>query len=605
MPKGRGEGPPGDLKKEGTMSATEMNRRQFVSLAGIGAGTLAAMGLAGCSPAKPSLAGTGGSQPAEGSERASSWLGEAPEIAEDQIVRTEATDLLIIGAGNAGMSAAATAADLGMDFMVCDKAGDVQASRHWVGAVNSRWQKEAGINTDTNKLLNELTRYASGKCSQEVRKVWINESGETIEYLNDILAAAGMEIYLDVDDYDHPTGGTDYYVPIQQHMWYSPAVAEAVPPALWGDASAQAGMARNKILADYIASKGTEVSFGYKLAKLMREESGRVTGAIFETNDGYVQVDAAKGVLLATGGYAANPVMLSALAPAVLDSCTAADKTPNCTGDGIRAGLWAGARMDRESAPMIFDRGAVSPGVDCGLEGEGMDADFPGVCPENVLGSLPFLKVNRRGERFFNESAPYDWCAAAAANQPGGVWCSVFDANASADAARFQVVGCAKIGAQVLQGFPPEEAVAVFPGGRQLLEQGALKKADTLEELANQLGLPQDAFLATVERYNELYDKQVDEDYGKEAFRLSEIRTAPFYGCWFGGSLLTTLDGLKINANMQVLDQALEPIPGLYAAGDCSGSVFSGNYPEYLVGCAIGRTLTEGRHAVRYISENE
>lgn len=60
MPKGRGEGPPGDLKKEGTMSATEMNRRQFVSLAGIGAGTLAAMGLAGCSPAKPSLAGTGG-----------------------------------------------------------------------------------------------------------------------------------------------------------------------------------------------------------------------------------------------------------------------------------------------------------------------------------------------------------------------------------------------------------------------------------------------------------------------------------------------------------------------------------------------------------------
>ena len=117
--------------------------------------------------------------------------------------------------------------------------------------------------------------------------------------------------------------------------------------------------------------------------------------------------------------------------------------------------------------------------------------------------------------------------------------------------------------------------------------------------------MPQDAFLATVERYNELYDKQVDEDYGKEAFRLSEIRTAPFYGCWFGGSLLTTLDGLKINANMQVLDQALEPIPGLYAAGDCSGSVFSGNYPEYLVGCAIGRTLTEGRHAVRYISENE
>ncbi|WP_255467196.1 FAD-binding protein [Raoultibacter phocaeensis] len=117
--------------------------------------------------------------------------------------------------------------------------------------------------------------------------------------------------------------------------------------------------------------------------------------------------------------------------------------------------------------------------------------------------------------------------------------------------------------------------------------------------------MPKDSFLATVNRYNELYDKQDDEDYGKEAFRLSGIHTPPFYGCWFGGSILTTLDGLKINADMQVLDKKMEPIAGLYAAGDCSGSMFSGNYPEYLVGCAVGRTMTQGRHAVRYINENE
>lgn len=78
-----------------------------------------------------------------------------------------------------------------------------------------------------------------------------------------------------------------------------------------------------------------------------------------------------------------------------------------------------------------------------------------------------------------------------------------------------------------------------------------------------------------------------------------------FYGVWFGGSLLTTLDGPKINKNMRVLDQDTEVISGLYAAGDTSRSLFSGNYPEYLVGCANGRTLTEGRHAVRFINENE
>lgn len=151
------------------MKKIEMNRRQFVSIAGIGAGALAAMGLAGCQTPQ-----TKASAEAQVKEESVSWLGEAPEITDDQITRTETTDLLIVGAGNAGMVAAATAADLGMNFMLCDKTGAVQATRHFAGAIDSTWQKEAGIVTDKGKLLNELTRYASGKCSQDVWRVWIN-----------------------------------------------------------------------------------------------------------------------------------------------------------------------------------------------------------------------------------------------------------------------------------------------------------------------------------------------------------------------------------------------------------------------------------------------
>ena len=87
----------------------------------------------------------------------------------------------------------------------------------------------------------------------------------------------------------------------------------------------------------------------------------------------------------------------------------------------------------------------------------------------------------------------------------------------------------------------------------------------------------------------------MDEDFGKEAYRLSAIRQAPFYGCWFGGSLLTTIDGLRINENCQVLDPELNVIEGLYAAGDVSGSFFSGNYPEYVVGVACGRSSANHR----------
>lgn len=127
------------------------------------------------------------------------------------------------------------------------------------------------------------------------------------------------------------------------------------------------------------------------------------------------------------------------------------------------------------------------------------------------------------------------------------------------------------------------------------LEQaGFIQKADTLEEPAEKLKLPTDTFVATVERYNELCAKGEDEDFGKESYRMLPLENPPYYGCRQGSSILCTLDGLRINTKMQVLDTEGNPIEGLYAAGNCSGGFFAHNYPEYIVGVAIGRTLTEG-----------
>lgn len=566
-----------------------LSRRNFLALAGAGAGTVMLTGLAACSPSGSSDSAHADEAPEVAN---ADWLGSAPEIADSDIVKSKETDLLIVGAGNAGMSAAATAADLEMDFIVCEKRDSVQHARHWVGGVNTKWHAEAGLTVDKGKILNELTRYASGKCQQDVWKVWINESAETIEFIDGIMAASGMDLYLDTEGYGTPTGGTDYYVPPIQHMWYDPADLTG-PLSLAGEMTQKH---RNLVLEEYVASKGYEVSYDHKLVKLIQTESGRVSGAIFETSEGYIQISAHKGVLLTTGGYAANPVMTNALAPTINQSCTAVYYAPSSLGEGIKAGLWAGASMDYESAPMIFDRGMVEPGVDSGYVGEGMDASFPSPDGSSPLGSLPFMKVNRYGKRFMNESTPYDSTCFGASRQPGGVWCSIFDANGAADAARFSVVGCVKIAADIFQVGPID---AVF---ERYFDLGVLVKADTLEELADKLQLPQEAFLEQVKRYNELYEAQVDEDYGKEAYRLSAISQAPFYGFWCGGALLTTLDGLQINADMQVLDSNREVIEGLYAAGDTSGSLFSGNYPEYLVGCACGRTITEGRHAVKSIA---
>ena len=122
-------------------------------------------------------------------------------------------------------------------------------------------------------------------------------------------------------------------------------------------------------------------------------------------------------------------------------------------------------------------------------------------------------------------------------------------------------------------------------------------EADTISELAEKLGLPSDKLEATVARYNDLAAKGVDEDFGKESYRLMPINTPPYRGCTLGGQLLCSLDGLRITTDMQVLDTNGDIIEGLYAGGNDSGGFFSGNYPELIVGVAWGRTITFGKIA--------
>lgn len=569
------------MSKNSSQSAQRgMSRRNFLGLGAAAAGTAAVAGLAGCTPSSSEDAGSG-----SGSEDASDeedWLGSEPEIAESEIVSSEDTELLIIGAGAAGMVAAASAVDAGLDFIICDKNSELTETREYVGAVNTMYTEAAGVEVDENKLLNEITRYASGKCKQEVIKVWINESAELIEWLDPLMTAAGKTCELDVHD-DEETGGTDYYVPILQHI-YLPPYTEPM---------------RNDILLSHIQDAGYDVRFSTEMVKLVHDD-GPVTGAIFQTEDGYIQINATN-TLLCTGGYAGNPTMMRALQPDAVKCCTANSYALQDTGDGIKAGIWAGGVKDVDAAPMIFDRGAVAPGTDAGYSDDSSSATFPGTIYQTNIGSQPFMKVNRNGVRFANESTPYDFICFAAAKQPGGVWCQIFDGNAADDVLRFSTIGCSAATAMYVRDY----GLSIEEQLESEIEAGYTQKADTIDELADLLGFEGDAkeaFLDQVDRYNELYEAQNDEDFGKEAYRLSAISEPPFYGTWFGGSLLTTIDGLQIDGDMRVLDENGDPIEGLYAAGDVSGCWFANNYPEYIVGCASGRTMTEARHVVRTLA---
>ena len=527
---------------------------------------------------------------------ANDWLGKEPDIDETAITETVDTDILIVGAGNGGMFAAAYAAANGLNFRVIEQNANVQDTRHWYGAVDSAAAKEAGEPaTDKAKLLSEISRYASGKCDQRVVKTWINESAAMHDFMRSILEdkygwvcdfTSGSEAAWPAENAEH---NTDYLYPVQEHNYMASESASGTP--------------RNELLLQYIQELGYDVDFKTSLAKLEKNSDGRITGIIAQSteDDHFIRYNANQGVLLACGGFPGNPYMMEQLDPLGTSVTTACSYSPADKGYGIRAAVWAGANLDKEAAPMLFDRGIVAPGVDGGY----VDSDsafggkaFPGKIRQYNPGTQPFLKVNRNGERFANESCPYNDIVYAAAHQPGRVYAQICDANILEDAKRFHTIGCSAQtrngGEKYIQG-KMDEAI----------EAGALFKCDTLDELADKMGFTgaaKDTFLATVERYNELYDKQNDEDFGKPAYRLSAIRTAPFYGCWLGASLLTTEQGIAINEKGQALDTNNQPMEGLYITGDMSGSFFANNYPCLMAGVAMGRTLTFAMKAIKQMA---
>lgn len=506
------------------------------------------------------------------------WLGEAPEIAEGDITDTLETEVLVVGAGNAGLMTAARAATEGAKVLVIEKAISCMTERHWLGAVDTEEAKAAGVVIDKNKLVSEICGYASHRCNEKLIRQWADNSGEAIDWYAAQVKKYNPGVYLhcesDVNGEDHGV----YYVPATMHNFQ-----DDIPEHDYSGDTAKYGL---DTLSKVIADNGGEIMFSTPMIKL-EQDGEKVTGVIAKNEAGqYIRINASKGVVLCTGGYPCNREMMAALNPDAFIDTVQCQASANDVGDGIRAAMWIGADKDPDPTAMLFDRGLIPPG-------QIPDGTWNGQFFQ--MGSQPWLKVNKNGERFVNESEPYDFMLHAGFMEPDHLYCTIFDNDWVEHVEKFHQFGCARfipsptggklqIMTTQVMGFILEQYIGA----------GLVQKADTLEELAEKLGLPVDTFVATVNRYNELCEAGEDKDFGKEAYRMVALKSAPYYGGFQGAALLTTLDGLRINTNMEVLDKHGVPIPGLYCAGDNSGGFFAHNYPEYVVGLAVGRSLTQG-----------
>lgn len=514
-------------------------------------------------------------QPLE-EEASADWLGEEPVVDEADITETVECEVLVVGAGSSGCFAAAAAAEAGADTLLIDRFGHDMASgiRDTLAACGSSEQLVDGADVDKQVAARYICDWSQGYARYSLAKLWADRSGETIDWYTNVLAESGISFRHEIDE--HQTSNYQY-LDVGHSIQYTDNYTET--------------LAMDAVL-DYAEGHGLTVRYETTMVKLEKDGSGRVTGIIAKNaDDSYLRINASKGVILGCGGYSGNEEMMKALQPQSVEQTCVNYSKPGAKGDGIKACLWAGAIMDTTHTAMIFDRGAVKPDY----------AGEPGKASDGMMfwmGSQPFLKVNLKGERFINEYLPYDMVLHAAASQPHHTYCTIWDSKYPEDCEKFATHGCSRLYPHVNGTAPVFPMEIVIGMNEDLEEQGYIVQADTVEELAEKLGLPVDTFTATVEHYNELAANGEDTDFGKESYRLSTLTEAPFYGVrQCGGYLICTMDGIQIDDNMHALDANYQPIPGLYVIGDMSGNYFSHSYPNLMSGAAAGRSATFGRLA--------
>ena len=569
-------------------SKTSVSRRTFLTGAAA-TGALAAFGaMTGCSPkAKGETEAV--AEPAAGSSsEQTDWLGEAPQISDSDCSETLDFDVLVIGAGTSGYFAAASAAESGLKTLLIEKStagNSVRSSA--LGAVNSKLQQERGISIEPADIVNDMDHYALGQVNARLLHMWAENSGEAIDWYIDLMAENDMVVQL---EWNMPEG--TYY-----NEWATGHGTNGEYPSREQDVA--------QILDAYITSfQGCEERFETPMESLI-VENGKVVGAYAKGKDGYIRINASRGVVVATGGYAYNQDMYTALQPTRLSCLGTFDAFPTCTGDGIKALMRIGAQMDIVHTSLSFNR--------CLLTHD-QEMDDPYTTGANYgyyfFSSQPFLRVDHIGNRFHNESAPYDFVMNASAKRPQGnrFWHQIWDSNWQDDIYRLHTTGCSTIcyheGADH-DAWPEMVDEWIAPEMEEFVEQGYIQKADTLEELADKLGIAdKEAFLATCERQNENFDNQIDPDFGKEPFRLTELRNPPFYGTVKAcGLTLCTLDGIMVNEDLQPYGKDGTPIEGVYVIGNDQGGFYAGTYPNLVVGVNAGRCATFGRMVGKKLAE--
>jgi 3-oxosteroid 1-dehydrogenase len=497
-------------------------------------------------------------------------------------------DVVVVGSGGGALAGAAVAAKAGLSVLVVEKTAMIGGTSAYSGGAcwlpGSQVQQRAGIPDSTESARTYLAAILQDPDAAKV-EAFLTHAPELVAELE---ADEGVDFeWLPFPEYYDAPGRVPFGRSIQptniKRGELPQEVADLVRPPVERDRAGEPG--RNTLsggqsliarLAAVVVREGGELRTNLPVTGLLTDDTGRVTGVAAMTPEGPVTFGASRGVLVAAGGFEGNQALREQHGVPGDVAWTMAPQGTN-TGEPIEAAIALGAAADFSAV------GWFCPGL-----------EHPDGSGSFTLGFRSGLMVDAHGRRYANECLPYDRFGREMAKDKARVpsW-FVFD---SREGGRLPAIA-------MPEGDPGDHLAA-----------GTWVQAQTLEQLADAIGVPADALTSTVERFNGFCETGTDDDFGRgedeyDTFfaggtgpnkALTPCDQAPFYAARFVLSDLGTKGGLMTDTAGRVLREDGSAIPGLYASSNSAASVFGPVYPG--PGAPLGSAMVFASLAVRDMS---
>lgn len=467
------------------------------------------------------------------------------------------TQVVVIAGGPSGMAAAVQAAEDGAEVIVLEKANITGgAANMGMGplGIGTKYQQQQMIDITVEKAFNMFMDYTHYNVDARLVKRYFEQSAETIEWLEEM----GVEFE-----------GAFRYFPQSEATWHIVKTGNKIGPRAAGF--------MNKALLKRSQELGVKVMLETVGKKILKDEDGRVCGVLAQDKNGNeIQIDC-QAAIIATGGAGANKQLILEEIGVEQGKDLFNFAIPGIMGDGLKMAWEAGA----DHLPVRIEA-ACDPGS--GEEATGSVI--------NVF-KQPNLLVNMFGKRIMNEEYMQNttYLSNVANHQKDKVVWSIVDSTI--------VKNYMKNGVDVTSLVNSDPDVSSFIDDMdEILARNPKNffKADTIEELAEKLGIDAETLENTVDDYNDYCDGR-DEEFFKNYRYLRKLKKGPFYAAGIRPGGYGTVGGIRINENCECCDKDFMPIPGLYAAGADSCNIYEDSYMFLLPGNSMGYAVNTGRIA--------